>query len=233
MALAADRGHLGAFGAPVGGGRKGGEIGGPHGQGRLGLPGQPFGDIVADRHRGAGGRHVAGSAGGSAKIAAGRPAPVGRVPLPPAAFGVIEGAVLGLGVDLDLGMIRAQMALVAGLGLARLDDRKAVARVAAAATALAPVRVDPAHGPRWARSRTGGGPPRAAPRCRGRPGSRWSARRRGSSRPLSQGSIFHMISWVLACLLRRTARPPWDGTRRSESGRPPARWESGCAPDGP
>jgi hypothetical protein len=48
--------------------------------------------------------------------------PVIWLPVPFTAFGMIDGAVLGFIIDLDLGVIRAQVALVTGFWLSGLHD---------------------------------------------------------------------------------------------------------------
>ena len=52
--------------------------------------------------------------------------------------------MFGFHEDLDLGMIRAQVALTAGLRLSRLHNGETMTGMAARAAPLTPVEVDPA-----------------------------------------------------------------------------------------
>jgi hypothetical protein len=58
-------------------------------------------------------------------------------------LGAVDDAVLGFVVDLDLRMIRADVALAAGIGRAGLRLAEAVASMTGGAGAEAAVRVDP------------------------------------------------------------------------------------------
>mgnify|MGYP000532485693 CR=1 FL=1 len=59
--------------------------------------------------------------------------------------GMVDGAVLGLLVNLDLGMVRPKVAGIAGFGPPGLGDSEAMAAVAGGARTLAAVHVQPSH----------------------------------------------------------------------------------------
>ena len=117
------------------------------------------------------------------------------------AEGRVDVAVFGFHVDFDLRMVRPQVALAAGFGLAGFHDGKAVPGVATGATALAAVQVDAAHAHVGPGVRVRLAVLSFSPPCRGSDSIRRSVQRRCSCRLFSQGSIFQMISMVLACLL--------------------------------
>src|SRR4030042_1936651 len=79
--------------------------------------------------------------GRGAVVPACLPASIIRVPVPRLAFGMVDGAMLGFIVDLYRGVIRTEMALVAGLGPSRLRDGELVPGMAATAAADAVVRI--------------------------------------------------------------------------------------------
>ena len=144
MTLRADLLHLVLLDLPAGLGREGLEVLRAHGQGGLKFPAQTFGHVVgADDF--ARTRHVTGRAAGRAVVNAGGPGARGRVPAVFVLVGLGDGAVLGLGVDFDLRVVRAQVALAAGLGLAGLGHGEAVSGVAGRAAAQGAVHIHATH----------------------------------------------------------------------------------------
>ena len=69
----------------------------------------------------------------------------GGVPIIFVTKGIVNIAVLGFGKYFDLGMVRAKVALAAGLGFSGFHHGKTMARMTTGATAFAAVHVDPAH----------------------------------------------------------------------------------------
>jgi hypothetical protein len=76
---------------------------------------------------------VAGRTGGGAVVGARRPGAGRGLEIELVAEGIVDGAVLGFLVNLDLGMVRPQVAGVAGFGPAGLGYREAVPGVAGGA----------------------------------------------------------------------------------------------------
>ena len=72
-------------------------------------------------------------------------APRGGIEIQVLAIRVVEDAVLGFVPDLDLGVIRAEVALAARLGLACLSGAELVTGVAGGTGAPGAVRIHPAH----------------------------------------------------------------------------------------
>ena len=107
------------------------------------VPVQAFGDVVGGAQF-ADAAHVAGGAGRCPVIA--RFPGIGRaVPDPVFAVGQVDVAMFAVFVDLDVWMVRTEVAGGAGVGAAGFSDAEFVAGVAGGAVAGAAVGVDAAH----------------------------------------------------------------------------------------
>ena len=73
------------------------------------------------------------------------PAAIIRRPVPLVALGVVDSTVLGFIVDLYLRVIRAKVALVAGLWFSRLHNRESVSSMTTTTTAERSIRIFPSH----------------------------------------------------------------------------------------
>ena len=85
---------------------------------------------------------MAGRAGGRPIVDTSCPGAAGRIKIVFTLVGVIQRPVLGFLINFDLGMVGAQMALVAGFRHAGFRNRKAVTGVTGRAGALAAIGVD-------------------------------------------------------------------------------------------
>src|SRR6056297_1541824 len=89
--------------------------------------------------------HVAGSAGRTSVVHSRCPGTRSSIPIILIPKCSIDIPVLGFHIDLNLGMIRSQMTLSAGLRFSGFHDREPVSGMAAGATAQATVQIDPAY----------------------------------------------------------------------------------------